>query len=94
MRRVALRRRYGHARSSRCEGCGSRTTVAGSFCRSCQSTLVQARKRVKREGLLVDTAGGSWWVWDPKGTVLVIGKPNKQEALLALMRGAPAGDES
>jgi len=83
----ALRKRYGRARSSHCEGCGSRTRASGDFCRSCQSALFHARKRVKREGLLVDTAGGSWWVWDPKGKVLVIGKPDKQAALLALMRG-------
>jgi hypothetical protein len=41
-------------------------------------------KRVEKEGLMVDTAGGSWWVWDKHGKVLVIGKPTKTEAVIGL----------
>jgi hypothetical protein len=44
-------------------------------------------RRIKEEKLLVDTAGGSWWVWDAKGTVLVIGKTSKYMALKALALG-------
>ncbi len=92
----ALRHRYGHAGSrhetGRCEGCGERTKASGPLCRTCQSTLFHAKKRVKKEGLLVDMAGGSWWVWSPKGEVLVIGKPTRADALLALMRGDVEGE--
>jgi hypothetical protein len=70
--------------SHRCEGCGGRTTAMGSFCRSCQSDIFQARKRVAKENLLVDMAGGAWWVWTEKGEVLVIGKATRQAALIAL----------
>lgn len=77
------------SRSRKCAGCGHRTTASGSYCRGCQSKLFHARKRIANEGLLVDTAGGSWWVWDPKGEVLVIGKDTRLEAIHALAFGDP-----
>jgi hypothetical protein len=73
--------------SRRCEGCGERTTAAGAFCRTCQRQLGEAKAAVKKQSLLVDQAGGSWWVWSPRGEVLTIGKPTRQSALLSLVRG-------
>lgn len=82
--------------SKRCEGCAIITTASGDFCRTCQRDLRAARARVSEEKLIVDTAGGSWWVWDPKGEVLVIGKSTKLTALLTLARGEdePEDDDS
>lgn len=79
--------------SKHCEGCGNKTAASGQVCRTCRSHLFHAHKRVSNEKLLVDTAGGSWWVWDPKGEVLVIGKSTKLGALLALMRGEDEPEE-
>lgn len=73
--------------ANRCEGCGERTRASGSFCRTCQSKLYHAHKRIEREGLIVDKAGSSWWVWDAKGEVLVIGAPSKTAAIEALAFG-------
>lgn len=73
--------------SKRCDCCGDRTTASGDFCRSCQKARRDARKRIEAEGLIVDLAGGSWWVWSAKGEVLVIGKPSKSAAINALAIG-------
>lgn len=78
--------------SKRCEGCGERTAAAGSYCRTCQRQYGEAKTAVKKQNLIVDEAGGSWWVWSPKGDVLVIGKPTRQSALLALVRGEDEED--
>jgi proteasome lid subunit RPN8/RPN11 len=75
------------ARSGHCTVCGVRTTAHGGRCRTCKSALFHANKRVKAEGLVVDTAGGAWWIWDAKGDVVVTGKPTRLEALVALQRG-------
>lgn len=79
--------------SKRCEGCGNKTTASGQVCRTCRSHLFHVNKRVTTEKLLVDTAGGAWWVWDPKGEVLVIGKATKLAALLTLARGEDEPEE-
>lgn len=73
--------------SKKCSGCGSRTTASSGICQTCKSVAFHARKRIEKEGLLVDQAGTSWWVWDKKGEVLVIGKESKEAAILALGRG-------
>lgn len=78
--------------SRRCEGCGERTTASGAFCRTCQRQTGEAKAAVKKQSLIVDQAGGSWWVWSPRGDVLVIGKPTRQSALLALVRGEDEED--
>lgn len=77
----------------RCEGCRGRTTASGAFCRSCKSARFHALKRIEAEKLLVDTAGGAWWVWSAKGEVLVIGKPTKGAAILALALGETSAEE-
>lgn len=84
-------------KSRKCPGCGNRTTAAGSDdtgCRSCQSKLFHTRKRIEREGLIVDTAGGLWWVWDARGTVLVLGKATKGAAIRSLAWEGEHEDES
>jgi len=73
--------------AKRCSGCGERTSAHGDFCRTCQSKLHHAHKRIEREGLIVDKAGGSWWIWDAKGEVLVIGVESKRAAIEALAFG-------
>lgn len=70
----------------KCDGCGNRTSAMG-LCRTCKSAFFHAQKRIQNEGLLVDKAGGAWWVWSPKGEVLVIGQPDKYSAILALALG-------
>jgi hypothetical protein len=71
--------------------CGERTRACGAHCRSCQSARHQTFKRIEAEGLIVDEAGGSWWVWTAKGEVLVIGKDTKNDAIDALASGDLAG---
>lgn len=71
----------------KCQWCGHRTRASGGRCQSCKSKLFHASKRVEKEGLIVDQAGGGWWVWDAKGEVLVIGKDTKSEAYKALALG-------
>ena len=44
-------------------------------------------KQVREDHLVLDQAGGSWWIWDPRGEVLVAGKPTKDAAVIALAAG-------
>ena len=71
----------------KCEACGGRTVASAGLCRTCKSALHHAHKRIESEGLLVDTAGGSWWVWTARGEVIVMGKSTKHEAIMALALG-------
>ena len=75
---------------TKCSGCGNRKQASGDFCRSCQSRRHHAYKRLEVEGLTVDIAGGSWWVWDARGAVLVIGRDSKRDAMTALALGEVA----
>lgn len=70
-----------------CNGCGCRTVASGRRCRTCQSKTFHAGKRVAKEGLIVDLAGGAWWIWDSKGEVLVMAENSKANALLSLACG-------
>lgn len=74
-------------RSSRCKTCGTRTTASAGFCQRCKSLRHHGYKRVKAEKLVVDEAGGAWWVWSPRGDVIVTGKPSREAAILALGGG-------
>lgn len=79
-------------RTRRCErpGCGNRTTASSGICQGCKSRRHHARKRIEREGLILDTVipgGSSWWVWDARGNVLVIGRDTQREAFHALAFG-------
>lgn len=71
------------SKTSRCEGCGNRCR-AYRLCRTCKSKCFHARKQIEARGLIVDQAGGGWWIWDAKGEVLVIGRDTRIAALLAL----------
>lgn len=51
-------------------------------------------KQIKDEHLLLDQAGGSWWIWDPRGEVLVSGKPTRDAAVIALAAGDTEDDDT
>lgn len=72
---------------TKCTACGSRTSASAGYCQTCKSLRHHGLKRVKAENLLVDEAGGAWWIWDRRGDVLVSGKPTRAEAIIALARG-------
>jgi hypothetical protein len=71
-------------RSSRCKACGTRTTASAGYCQSCKSKRHHGYKRLKEENLLLDEAGGAWWIWDRRGDVIVSGKPTRDAAIIAL----------
>ena len=75
------------ARSSRCKACGTRTTASAGYCQSCKSKRHHGYKRLKEENLLLDEAGGAWWIWDSRGDVVVAGKPTRDAAIIALGTG-------
>jgi hypothetical protein len=74
-------------RSSKCKACSARTTASGGYCQRCKSLRHHGYKRIKEENLIVDQAGGAWWIWDARGDVLVAGKPTRDAAILALVLG-------
>jgi len=74
-------------RSSKCRACGARTTASAGFCQRCKSLRHHGYKQVKEENLVVDQAGGAWWIWDRRGDVLVAGKPTRDAAIIALGAG-------
>ena len=84
----------------KCKQCGNRTSASSGNCQSCKSKFFHAQKRIKKEGLIVDTVlgdsvsrdGRDWWIWDAKGNVLVLGKPTKGAAIWALALGATEED--
>lgn len=78
--------------STKCLGCGSRTSASAGYCQSCKSKRHHAHQRIKKEGLIVEQAGGSWWIWDKKGDVLVMGQPTKVAAINALAFGQEEDD--
>ena len=43
--------------------------------------------------MILDQAGGSWWIWNPRGDVLVSGKPTSSEAVIALAAGEDIVDD-
>jgi hypothetical protein len=73
--------------SNKCEICGIKKSGHTSYCRTHKFAIRRAWVRVKAEGLLIDKAGGAWWVWDKKGEVLVIGEDSREHALSALALG-------
>ena len=80
-------------RSSKCKTCGTRTSASAGYCQRCKSLRHHGHKRLKEENLLLDEAGGAWWVWDARGDVVVAAKPTRDAAILALGGGADAEDE-
>lgn len=74
---------------SRCKICGVKKTGHTDFCRTHKHAMRRAVRRVREEALIVDQAGGSWWVWDARGDVLVAGEGSKAAALCVLVSGDP-----
>lgn len=75
------------AGSSRCKACEVRTSASAGYCQRCKSLRHHGYKRLKKDRLILDQAGGSWWIWDPRGEVLVSGKPTATAAVIALETG-------
>lgn len=73
---------------SKCDVCGTRIQGCTGHCRTHKFAIRRAGRRVREESLLVDQAGGAWWVWDSKGNVLVVAQDSKVKALAALDCGA------
>ena len=48
--------------ASKCKACGTRTTASAGYCQSCKSKRHHGYKRLKEENLLLDEAGGAWWI--------------------------------
>ena len=79
--------------ASSCKACGTRTTASAGYCQSCKSKRHHGYKRLKEENLLLDEAGGAWWIWDQRGDVVVIGKPTREAAIIALGGGEDDVDD-
>lgn len=75
--------------TTKCAVCGNKKVGHTDYCRTHKFAIRAAARRVSAEGLIVDQAGGAWWVWDAKGNTLVCGESSKARALAALA----AGDE-
>jgi hypothetical protein len=80
--------------AARCKTCGTRTTASAGYCQRCKSLRHHGYKRLKEENLLLDEAGGAWWIWNPRGDVLVSGKPTAAAAVIALAEGNEDEDHS
>ena len=79
--------------ATRCKACGTRTTASAGYCQACKSKRHHGYKRLKEENLLLDEAGGAWWIWDPRGDVVVSGKPTRDAAIIALGGGDVEDDD-
>lgn len=78
--------------SSKCKACGTRTSASAGFCQRCKSQKHHGYKRIKKENLILEQAGGSWWIWNSRGDVLVAGKPTAADAVIALAAGTEEDD--
>jgi hypothetical protein len=72
---------------AKCVYCAARTISSTGLCQKCKSARHHGFKRIRNEDLIVDEAGGAWWVWTEHGEVLVVGRSTKQDAIVALGRG-------
>ena len=73
--------------------CSNRTSATAGYCQGCKSKRHHAHRRNTDEGLVVDTVGGAWWIWDASGDVLVLGKDTRAAAVDALAFGDAASDD-
>ncbi len=73
--------------TNRCAVCGDKKTGHTDYCRTHKFAVRAGARRVAKEGLIVDRAGGAWWVWDAKGLVLVMGADTQPIALAILAAG-------
>ena len=69
----------------KCSNCGCETSGSTGRCRTCKSRLLRGARAARAEKLLVDVAGGSWWVWDAIGVVLA--GPGKDRAAVLIELG-------
>lgn len=76
--------------TTKCAVCGTKKSGHTDYCRTHKFAIRRAVRRVREEALIVDQAGGAWWVWDARGDVLVIGQDSKIAALAALDSGFDA----
>ena len=74
--------------TTKCAVCGNKKAGHTDYCRTHKFAIRAAIRRVNAKGLIVDQAGGAWWVWDAKGETLVIGQDSKAKALAALALGS------
>jgi hypothetical protein len=77
----------------KCKACGKRTFGSTGYCQSCKSKRHHGYKRIKEEGLLLDKAGGAYWIWNSRGDVIVTGKPTAVAAVIALVEGDVEDDD-
>ena len=70
-----------------CKTCDARTKASAGYCQRCKSLRHHGYKRLKAENLILDEAGGAWWIWNQRGDVLVSGKPTRAAAIIALALG-------
>jgi hypothetical protein len=75
----------------KCSNCEVPTTGSTGRCRTCKHALIRGGRRARAEKLLVDTAGGAWWVWAPNGEVLA-GPARDRVAALILLGGGLGPD--
>lgn len=73
--------------TNRCLVCGDKKSGCTNYCRTHKFAVRAGARRVANDGLIVDQAGGSWWVWDAKGLVLVMAADTKPIALAILAAG-------
>jgi hypothetical protein len=67
----------------KCKRCGKRTSCV-DLCLTCKTELRRAFRRVEKNGILIDVAGGAWWAWDRIGNVLAGPCDRGDQVLVAL----------
>lgn len=72
----------------KCTYCGGRTKASGGLCLTHKTARNRGADRVRYDNLLVDEAGGAFWVWDSRGEVLVTAQKDRTTALIVLGLGA------
>lgn len=78
--------------TNRCTVCGDKKSGHTDYCRTHKFAVRAGVRMVREESLIVDQAGGAWWVWDARGVVLVIGQDSKIKALAILAAGGNVDD--
>lgn len=58
-------------KTTKCKGgCGAKTTGCSRYCPQCKGKIARGANRARRDGILVDFAGGAAWAWDRIGNVI------------------------
>jgi hypothetical protein len=53
----------------------------------------RGHRLLQEEDLVLDEAGGAWWIWNRRGDVVVSGKPTRAEAVIALGAGEDVAED-